>query len=305
MTVDLAVIILCHNEQIHLSRALEAIKPIAKEVFVVDSYSTDDSVAIARSFGASVLQNRFVNYAKQFQWALDNAQITAGWIMRLDADEVVAPTLADEIILKLPALSPDVVGVNLKRKHIFLGRWIRHGGRYPLILMRLWRRGYGLIEDRWMDEHMVVHGGETVTFDGGFADHNLKDLTFFIDKHNKYATREAVDILNQRYELFPRIDAVTTDNTSWQTYFKRSVKEKIYNRLPFQVSVPIYFIYRYLFQLGFLDGKEGLIYHFLQGFWYRFLVGAKLLELERAIHGVRDPSLIRAELARLTGLKIE
>src|ERR1700733_1895165 len=117
MTVDLAVVILCHNEEIHLSRALEAIKPIAREVFVIDSYSTDGTIEIAQSFGATVLQNRFINYSKQYQWALDNAQITAAWIMRLDADEIVSPTLADEIASKLPGLSPSIVGINLKRKH--------------------------------------------------------------------------------------------------------------------------------------------------------------------------------------------
>ncbi len=119
---DLAIIILCHNEEIHLARALAHVKPFAKEVFIVDSFSTDGTVAIARRFGAVVLQNKFVNYARQFQWALDNAPITASWIMRLDADEVVEPDLAVEIEQRLPQLPESVVGVNLKRKHIFMGR---------------------------------------------------------------------------------------------------------------------------------------------------------------------------------------
>jgi glycosyltransferase involved in cell wall biosynthesis len=303
--IDLAVVILSHNEGIHLARALAYIRPIAKEVFVIDGFSTDETTEIARAHGATVLQNKFVNYAKQFQWALANAPITADWIMRLDADEVIEPDLAAEITAKLPSLSSDVVGINLKRKHIFLGRWIRHGGRYPLVLLRIWRRGRGRIEDRWMDEHMIVWGGSTVTFDGGFADHNLNDLTFFTDKHNKYATREAIDVLNQRYNLFPRDDVVTAQNTSWQASMKRIVKERIYNRIPFQVNALLYFLYRYLIQLGFLDRKEGLVYHVLQAFWYRFLVGAKILELERAIAPLTEPVEIKAELARLTGLKIE
>src|SRR6185369_17361847 len=137
-------------------------------------------------------------------WALDHAPITADWVMRLDADEVIEPELAGEIAERLSGLSPSIAGVNLKRKHIFMGRWIRHGGRYPLVLLRIWRRGFGRIEDRWMDEHMIVSGGRTVTLDGGFADHNLNDLTFFTDKHNKYATREAIDVLNRRLHLFCR-----------------------------------------------------------------------------------------------------
>lgn len=303
--VDLAVVILCHNEEIHLARALINVKSIAKELYVIDSFSTDGTVEIAHAHGAIVLQNRFVNHAKQFQWALDNAPIAAEWIMRLDADEVIEPDLIEEIKAKLPLLPEDVVGINVKRKQIFLGRWVRHGGRYPLMLLRIWRRGSGRIEDRWMDEHMIVRGGRIVAFDGGFADHNLNDLTFFTDKHNRYATREAIEVLDQKYHLFSREGGVAAATSSRQTSIKRWTKEKIYNRIPFQVSALLYFLYRYLIKLGFLDGKEGLIYHFLQGFWYRFLVGAKVLELDRAIVHLREPGKIKAELSRLTGLEIE
>jgi glycosyltransferase involved in cell wall biosynthesis len=301
---DLAIIILTHNEERHLERALTGVASIAREIFVVDSYSSDRTVEIARAHGATVLQNKFVNYAKQFQWALEHAPITAAWVMRLDADEIVEADLAAEIAEKLPALGSDVAGINLKRKHIFLGRWIRHGGRYPLILLRIWRRGQGRIEDRWMDEHMIVWGGRTVTFSGGFADHNLNDLTFFVDKHNKYATREAIDILNQRLHFAPRDQELTFRGTSMQASAKRFMKEHIYNNVPFYCSSLIYFSYRYFIQLGFLDGVEGLCYHFLQGFWYRFLVGAKVLELQRAISCLTNADDIRSELARLTGLKL-
>ena len=301
---DLAIIILTHNEERHLERALTCIASIAREIFVVDSYSSDRTVEIARAHGATVLQNRFVNYARQFQWALEQAPITAAWVMRLDADEIIEADLATEIAEKLPALDRDVVGINLKRKHIFLGRWIRHGGRYPLILLRIWRRGQGRIEDRWMDEHMIVWGGRTVTFNGGFADHNLNDLTFFVDKHNKYATREAIDILNQKLHFAVRDQDLTVRGTSRQASIKRFIKEHIYNNVPFYCSSMIYFLYRYFIQLGFLDGVEGLCYHFLQGFWYRFLVGAKVFELQRAISHLTNADEVRSELARLTGLKL-
>jgi glycosyltransferase involved in cell wall biosynthesis len=303
--VDLAVVILCHNEQIHLARALEHVAAIASEIFVIDSFSTDETVEIAPAYGAVVMQHEFVNYSRQFQWALDNAPITADWIMRLDADEVIEHDLADEIAAKLPGMPVDVVGINLKRKHIFLGRWIRHGGRYPLVLLRIWRRGCGRIESRWMDEHIIISGGRTVTFDGAFADHNLNDLTFFINKHNKYATREAIDTINQRISLFPREQEITPGNTSWQASLKRFMKYKIYARIPFQYSAVFYFLYRYFFRLGFLDGIEGLSYHVLQGFWYRFLVGVKVLELQRAIKHLNDAAKIKSELSRLTNLKLE
>jgi glycosyltransferase involved in cell wall biosynthesis len=303
--VDLAVVILTYNEERHIVRALESLAGIAREVFVIDSLSTDRTVELAKSHGATVLQNKFINYAKQFQWGLDNAPITASWIMRLDADEVIEPDLATKIRSELPTLGDDVVGVNLKRKHIFLGRWIRHGGRYPLVLLRIWRRGHGRIEERWMDEHMIVRGGRTVTFEGGFADHNLNDLTFFTDKHNKYATREAIDVINYRRNLFSRTIDLPANGGSLQAAVKRFVKEKFYNRVPYQISAPAYFLYRLILQLGFLDGREGLVYHGLQGLWYRFLVGAKVEELELAIAGLDDPAEIRATLRRVTGLAID
>lgn len=301
---SLAVVILTHNEGRHIARALDAIATIATEVFLIDSGSTDGTIEIAEARGAKVLRNRWVNYAAQFQWGLDNAPITADWVMRLDADELIEPDLAAEIAEKLPTLAPDITGVNLKRKHVFMGRWVRHGGRYPLVLLRIWRRGAGRIEQRWMDEHMLLEHGRTVTFNGGFADVNLNDLTFFTDKHNKYATREAVDVINQRLGLFSRDVELTSEQTSRKAAVTRFIKERIYNRIPFQLSALGYFLYRYIFQLGFLDGRQGAIYHVLQGFWYRYLVGAKIYELETAIAGL-DKEAALVELTRLTGLKLD
>jgi glycosyltransferase involved in cell wall biosynthesis len=302
---DLAVVILTHNEEQHLARALSSVALISKQVFVIDSYSTDRTVEIAEQHGATVLQNKFINYSKQFQWALDEAPITAAWVMRLDADEIIEADLQDEIQRKIPNLPDDVAGINLKRKHVFLGRWVRHGGRYPLILLRIWRRNQGRIEDRWMDEHMLVWGGRTITFDGGFADHNLKDLTFFTQKHNSYATREAIDVLSRELALLPTDQRLTAGNSSLQASIKRFLKEQVYNRIPFTLSALSYFLYRYVFQLGFLDGRSGLVYHFLQGYWYRFLVGAKVMEYKQAIAHLRDKAEIRAELERLTGFQLQ
>lgn len=300
----LAVVILTHNEAVHLERALASVAKIATETFVIDSGSTDATVEIARRMGAQVLTNPFVTQAQQFLWALDNAPITAGWVMRLDADEIIEPDLAAEIAARLATLAPDITGVNLKRKHVFMGRWIRHGGRYPLTLLRIWRRGKARIEQRWMDEHMLLTEGRAVTFEGGFADVNLNDLTFFTDKHNKYATREAIDILNQRYGLFARDEALNAGNASEAASGKRLLKEGLYNRLPFWVGPSGYFLYRFIFQLGFLDGREGLIYHGLQGWWYRFLVGAKVEELDRALRPLPDTAARVEALSRLTGYRL-
>jgi glycosyltransferase involved in cell wall biosynthesis len=302
--MSITAIILTYNESRHIGRAILSIQTFADQICVVDSGSTDRTTEIARQLGAEIHTHAFVNQARQFQWALDTLDIRGDWVLRLDADEIIEPDLAREITEQLPQLPADVVGVNLKRKHIFMDRWVRHGGRYPLVMLRLWRHGQGRVEDRWMDEHVVVWGGRTVTFDGGFADHNLNDLAYFIDKHNKYATREAIEVLNQRLGLFARDDALNAQSASFQASSKRWVKERLYNRMPFTVSATLYFLWRYIFQLGFLDGRSGLVYHFLQGYWYRFLVGAELMELERAVAHLRDKKAICAELSRLTGHKL-
>ncbi|WP_293394367.1 glycosyltransferase family 2 protein [Nevskia sp.] len=302
--MTIAVIILTYNEEIHLERALLSVASFADEVFVVDSYSKDRTVEVARANGATVLQRVFDNQARQFNWALDTLDIHSAWIMRLDADEIIEPDLAEAIRRDLPRLPVDVVGVNLNRKHIFLGRWIRHGGRYPVVLLRLWRRGHGRVEDRWMDEHVVISGGRTVTLEGGFADHNLNDITYFIDKHNKYATREAVEVIGRRHGIFDSQSSIDAVSASRQAAIKRWIKEKIYVRLPFGLGPFAYFTFRMTVQLGFLDGREGLIYHFLQGFWYRFLVGAKIVELERGLAGADGASAVRSRLRQLTGLNI-
>lgn len=300
-STSVTAIILTFNEDIHVGRAIASVRDICDEVLVVDSFSTDRTVEIARAAGARVEQHRFVNHAQQFQWALDTFGRQDGWILRLDADEVIEPDLAAGIARLLPGLGADVVGVNFARKHVFMGRWIRHGGRYPLTLLRLWRAGHGRIENRWMDEHIVTWGGRAITLKGGFADINERDLTFFTAKHNGYATREAIDVLARRYALLPDDRALTGKSASKQAHLKRLVKERVYNRLPLWAGPLGYFLYRYVVQLGFLDGREGLIYHLLQGFWYRFLVAAKIEEYDRTLRPLHTADERRAALGRLTG----
>ena len=278
-------------------------RDIAADIVVVDSQSTDRTVEIASALGARVFQHAFVNQARQFAWAMAQCGVTADWTMRLDADEYIEPDLAANLAAQLPSLPAGVTGINLKRKHIFMDRWIRHGDRYPLIMLRVWRTGTAQIEDRWMDEHLYVTRGSTVTLEGGFADHNLNSLAWFIDKHNKYATREAVEVIARRHNLKTG-DEVVAANSSAQVGAKRVLKHSVYEKMPFPIAATLYFLYRYVIRLGFLDGREGAIYHFLQGYWYRFLVGARVLELERGIAGIQSETALREKLAALTGLDL-
>jgi glycosyltransferase involved in cell wall biosynthesis len=300
----LTVVIITFNEERHIKRCISTLSPLGAEIVVVDSFSTDRTAEIAEELGARVFKHVFVNHASQFQWALDHAKIVTPWIMRLDADEVIEPDLAAEILEKVPRVPENIVGINLKRKHVFMGRWIRHGGRFPLVLLRIWRRGKGRVENRWMDEHIIVWGGKTTTFDHCFSDVNLSDLSSFTAKHNSYATREAIDVLNEKYRLFEPDREPNMKLSSLQAVVKRRFKESVYNKMPFWLGPAVYFMYRYIIQLGFLDGVEGLIYHFLQGFWYRFLVGAKIVESERLIAAIPDNGKRLQMLEQASGLPL-
>jgi glycosyltransferase involved in cell wall biosynthesis len=300
----LTVVILTFNEQRHIARCINSLAPLGANIVVIDSFSTDHTAEIAEAGGAHVIKHSFVNYAQQFQWALDSAEICTPWVMRLDADEVIEPKLIAEILNKLPTLPENIVGVNIKRRHIFMGRWIRHGGRFPLVLLRIWRLGKGRIENRWMDEHMIVWGGQTVTFENYFSDVNLNDLSFFTAKHNSYATREAIDVLNEKYQFFVADRELSSKSSSVQAAVKRYLKESVYNRMPFWLGPLVYFLYRYIAQLGFLDGREGAIYHFLQGFWYRFLVGAKIVEFEKLLSATSDNGKRLVMLEQASGLRL-
>ena len=194
----------------------------------------------------------------------------------MDADEYLSEELVGELKEKLPILEKDVTGLTLNYRHYFWGRWIKHGTRYPIPLLRIWRNGVGKIENKWMDERVVLSEGRTIQLKSDFIHDDLHDLTFFIQKHNGYATREAIDLLNKEYKAYQEEDPATS-----KSHFNLYLKNKFYSGSFLFIRAFIYFFYRYFIRLGFLDGIPGLVYHFLQGFWYRFLVDAKIYELKR------------------------
>jgi glycosyltransferase involved in cell wall biosynthesis len=299
----ITTVILTHNEELHLGRCLDYARAFSREIVIVDSFSTDRTLEIAAAHGARVIQNPWTNYAQQFNFALEQGNITTQWVLRLDADEIIGPDLADKLNRDVPTLPETVVGATFDRRHIFMGRWVRHGGRYPLRLLRLWRNGRGHIENRWMDEHVEVGEGDIIHMAGQFDDHVLKDLTFFTAKHNGYATREAIDVLNDRYHLLDGIDD-DAQGAGKQAAIKRWIKRNLYNRMPFGTGPLLYLLVRLFPQLGILDGPTGITYHVLQGFWYRFLVDAKVMELETLIADAPDRETRLARLRAATGLKL-
>ena len=275
--MSISVLILTFNEEKHIKRCIESLVPFVSDIFIVDSFSSDATVQIAESLGAKVYQNRWINYANQFQWGLDNCPIETEWIMRMDSDEFILPELISEISDKVSNLDNEVSGIFIKRRVQFMGRWIKHGGYYPTWLLRIWKYKKGKIEERWMDEHIKLDSGIVTYFENDLVDENRNDLTWWTNKHNNYSTREAVDILNTIHK-FKKYDEVEPKFLGTQEQRKRKFKH-LYARMPLFVRPFIYFIWRYFLKLGFLDGMQGLIWHFLQGFWYRFLVDAKIYEI--------------------------
>jgi len=224
--------------------------------------------------------------------------------MRMDADEYLEDDLINEINASLADVRDDVVGLYIRRKYFFMGKWIRHGAIYPLKLLRIWRNGVGRIEKRWMDEHIVLDGyRKTLEMEGHIVDDNLNGTKWWTDKHNKYADREMLDILSRKYGLFSGDDAVMQGANS-QAGIKRFVKENIYNHLPFFVRPMLFFLYRYFLRFGFLDGIQGFAFHFFQGFWYRALVDLRVYEAEKLINSASDNKQRLEILEEMTGLKL-
>jgi glycosyltransferase involved in cell wall biosynthesis len=300
MKPDLSVIILTYNEEKHIARCINSISSIVKNVFIVDSYSTDKTIEIAESLGAKVYQHEFINQAKQFQWGLDNCPINTEWVMRMDADEYILPELREEIKNKLPNIPKDISGIYIKRRVKFMGKWIKHGGYYPTWLLRIWRYTDGKMEERWMDEHIKLLKGKSANFENDIVDENLNNLTWWTNKHNNYATREAIDLLNYIYN-FKKYDEVEPNFFGTQEQRKRWLKIK-YAKMPLFIRPIIYYIYRYAFKLGFLDGREGLIWHFLQGGWYRFLVDAKIYEIYK--FQKKNNVDIKTAIEQVSGVKL-
>jgi glycosyltransferase involved in cell wall biosynthesis len=274
----LSLIVLTKNEQANLPHCLASLENLDAEVFVVDSGSSDRTVEIARESGCQVFEHPFENHAAQINWALQNLPIKTPWIMRLDADERLTPELVEELKQVLPYTDGKITGYQVKRRVFFMGRWIRYGGYYPTWLLRIWRSGFGVCEQRWMDEHIVLKQGKIAKFQHDIIDENKKGLSFWIDKHNRYADREVKDMVSLVTE---KEDDLLKSSQYSQAIGRRWVKKNLYTRSPLFLRAFLYFFMRYIIGLGFLDGVEGLIFHFLQGFWYRFLVDAKIYEEQK------------------------
>ncbi len=273
---DVAVIILTYNEEVNLPQALDSVVGWAREVFVVDSGSTDQTVEIARRYGCHVVQHPFEDYAKQRNFALSELPIKAEWILFLDADEWMPAALKEEIAARL-AGDPVEHGFLVKRRLIWMGRWIKHG-YYPTWILRLARRGSVRCEERGINEHLIVDG-PVGRLDHDFIHEDRKGLAAWIAKHSRYARREAEELLKRRQDQGQREIAARLFGT--QPERKRWLRYHLYEQLPPLVRPFLFWSYRYLLRGGFLDGREAFLYHFLQALWFPLLIDAYYLELRR------------------------
>jgi glycosyltransferase involved in cell wall biosynthesis len=280
-TPIVSVIVLTFDEERNLRACLSSVVGLTPDIFVVDSGSTDRTVAIAAEFGAQVVRHPFESHARQWQWSLSTLPIRSPWVLALDADQALTPELkasmSENLLSWTSAGTP--VGGYLNRRQIFRGRWIRHGGYYPKYLLKLFRRDAVVLdEDDLVDHHFHVTGPTAILAGDLIEDNrNESDIAVWIAKHNRYAVQQAreetarsVDPDQRPTRAFGSPD----ERTRWQ--------KRIWYRLPLYARPFGYFIYRYVFRLGFLDGKEGFIFHFLQAFWYRLLVDINRDELRSA-----------------------
>ena len=260
---DITVIILTKNEEKNIEAAIASAKQISDRVLVIDSGSLDRTCEIAKAQGAEVFFHEWAGHAKQFNWALDNCEIKTSWVFRLDADERISEDLAKEINSRLD--DTDANGFEMRWRIYFMGKWIKHGGTHKPYFLRLFRYGKGRVEEKLMDEHIIVDG-KVEKLDGDLIHYDYKGLNAWLTKHIGYSDLEL--------QMLEEGNATVGKNES------QSQKRGFYYRLPLFFRARLYFWYRYYIQLGFLDGKAGKVFCFLQAYWYRFLVDAKLYERE-------------------------
>jgi glycosyltransferase involved in cell wall biosynthesis len=269
---DVTAVILTKNEEKNLIDCLESLKGFAKRTVVVDCGSEDGTCSIAEQYGADVYFHPFENYSKQFNWALDNTDITTKWTYRLDADERLTPALKEELAaLALEHADDDINGFSTEAWLVFLGRVLKHGAANKRRIV-MFKTGIGRIEDRRMDEHTVLSEGKSISCKERFIHEDFKDMTHWINKMNWYATREMQD-----YFEFKEGKSAEIENDRYVAETRRK-KFGFYYKLPMFSRSWFLFVYYYIFKGGFLDGRPGYIFNYMYHRWYRNLVDTKIYE---------------------------
>lgn len=286
LSEHLSIIILTYNEEIHIKRCLESVSKISDNIsiFIIDSNSTDNTLRIAKEYTDKIYQFDFTSFSEKLNWAINNLPIQTKWTMRIDADEILTNKFVQNINKSLKEMSSDVCGVYLRRQLWFMNRWIKYGGMYPTYSMRIWKTKQVLCENRLLDEHMILRQGNSATLNLDIIDNPLTSIGNWINKHNNYSALEMLSYFENKASsmIEPKLFGNQVERKRW-------LKNILFYSLPSFVRPFIYFLYRYIIRFGFMDGKEGFIWHVLHGFWYRFLVDVKVYEIEKKAKALNMP----------------
>lgn len=273
MELNLAVVILTFNEELNLEKCLKSVSSLACPIYVIDSFSTDKTEEIARKYNAIFIQNNFTTHTLQWKFALEVIDKNIDWVLGLDADQ----TLSNELQVEINNLFNTTTdlphnGYYIQRNNYFLGKWIRYGGYQNRFLLKLFKRDkVYLDESELMDHHFYV-SGTTSKLKNDLDENNLKEnLDFWKKKHYKYAELQAKEeyekLLSNKGKLFGNQDE------------RRLFLKSLWNRMPLFIRPALYFLYRYFILFGFLDGKVGSKFHYLQAYWYRRKVDENIYNL--------------------------
>ena len=268
---DVTAIILTKNEEKNIGDCIKSVKSFCSRIVVVDSGSNDNTVECAKELGADVYIHPFENYARQFNWGIDNCDINTKWLLRLDADERFTESLCAEVTnLMEEHKDDDINGISMSADLYFMGKFLKYGGKIRKRKIMIFKTGIGRIEDRKMDEHTILSCGIPVHAKEKFIHYDFKDLDTYVRKLNWYATREMQD-------YFEAVNGA--EDMADKTMAKiRKKKFGFYYKLPSFLRCWVLFLYAYLIKGNCLNGKEGYIYTYLYTFYYRTLVDAKILE---------------------------
>ena len=273
---NIEIIIPVKNEEENLPYALSGVMEWADRVWVVDSESTDETCEIARKIGAEVVVQPWLGYAKQKNWALDNLDIQSDWVFILDADEMILPTLRDELIAiaSQPIDEIKESAFNVNRYFVFLEKRIRHCGYYPSWNVRFFKKGKARYEHREVHEHMLVDG-KIGKLKGHMEHNDRRGLEVYLSKYNQYSTLEAKEIIDQTKNDEHTIKAKLFGDVQER---RRWVKRYVYPWLP--AKWLFRFIWMYGIKLGFLDGLTGLRFCLFIS-TYEIFISLKMIELRQ------------------------
>lgn len=272
-------VVLTYNDEMHLDRLINSVRGLDAEVFILDSGSTDHTLEICKEHSINVRYHAFENHPKQWDHALTTFNISTPWVVALDADQIVTPELFALLRDFDDQAHRDVDGIYFNRKNFHRGHWIKYGGYFPFYMLKMFRTDKGKSDlNENMDHRFIVPGNIKVWKKGFLVEENLKEsqIQFWLDKHNRYSDQLA----HEEVERMQHLRCQTTRPRFWGSPNERKAFFKnIWWKLPRYLRPAIYFTYRITLQGGFLDGKTGIIFHFLQGFWFRLIVDIKIEEL--------------------------